>query len=144
MMNYKRMFGTKPKQNVRYPLEKGDNPEMDTSELLDEGGIQQYQSLIEAMQWAISLGRFNITTAVMTLSGFRTAPRIGHLEPVKGVYNYLAKMKHAAICICTEEPDSSSLPNQDFDWCNTVYRDASKLLPTDAPEPLGKHLQFTD
>jgi hypothetical protein len=35
MMNYERMFGIKPKQNVTSPLEKGDNPGMDTSELLD-------------------------------------------------------------------------------------------------------------
>jgi hypothetical protein len=68
-----------------------------TSELLDEKGIQQYQSLIGAVQWAVSIGRIDITTAVMTLSGFRTAPRIGHLEHAKPVYRYLAKMKHAII-----------------------------------------------
>ena len=52
------------------PLEKGDHPELDTSELLDPTGVQQYQSLIGSLQWAISLGRFDIATAVMTMSGF--------------------------------------------------------------------------
>ena len=36
--------------------------------------------MIGAMQWAISIGRFDIATAVMSLSSFRVAPRIGHLD----------------------------------------------------------------
>jgi hypothetical protein len=55
-------------------------PETDMSDFLHPDGVQQYQSLIGAMQWAVSIGRFDITTAVMTLSGFRAAPRKGHLE----------------------------------------------------------------
>ena len=95
---YEFMFGYKPKMNVSSPLEKGDHPEINTMELvLDQEGIQNYQSLIGAMQWAVSIGRIDITTAVMSLSGFRTAPCLGHLERAKRVYGYLAKMKHAVI-----------------------------------------------
>jgi hypothetical protein len=94
---YEQMFGCKPSTKVSSPLEKGDHPKIDTSDLLDEKGIQQYQSLIGAMQWAVSIGRIDITTAVMTLSGFRTAPRIGHLDRAKRVYGYLYKMKYAMI-----------------------------------------------
>ena len=32
---YEQMFGAKPKHNVTSPLEKGDHPELDTSDLLD-------------------------------------------------------------------------------------------------------------
>jgi hypothetical protein len=39
------LVGTSPAQNVS-PPEKGDHPEMDTSELCDEPGIETYQSLI--------------------------------------------------------------------------------------------------
>ena len=77
---YERLFGTKPKDVYTSPLEKGDHPEMDTSELLDSTGIQQYQSMVGAMQWAVSIGRLDITTAMMTLSSFRVAPCMGHLE----------------------------------------------------------------
>ena len=70
MKTYKTMFGDKPSLRFHSPLEKGDHPELDTSEILDETGIQQYQSLIGSLQWAISLGRFDIATAVMTLSSF--------------------------------------------------------------------------
>ena len=81
--SYESMFGSKPKTTYSSPLEKGDHPETDMTELLDAEGIQKYQSLIGAMQWAVSIGRINITTAVMMLSGFRTAPRIEHLDRTK-------------------------------------------------------------
>ncbi len=66
---YKCIFGSKPKQNVTYPLEKGDHPELDMSDELDANGIKDYQLLIGALQWSVSLGRIDITTAVMTMSG---------------------------------------------------------------------------
>ena len=71
---YERLSGTKPKDLYTSPLEKGDHPEMDTSELLNSTGIKQYQSMVGAMQWAVSIGRLDITTAVMTLSSFRVVP----------------------------------------------------------------------
>jgi hypothetical protein len=70
MASYEQFFGSKPSQKFTSPLEKGDHPETDTSEFLDSMETQQYQSLIGAMQWAVSIGRLDITTAVMTLSSF--------------------------------------------------------------------------
>jgi hypothetical protein len=140
---YERLFGCKPKQTYRSPLEKGDHPEMDTTELLDADGIQIYQSLVGAMQWAVSLGRFDISTAVMTLSGFRAAPRIGHLDRAKRVYGYLAQFKHATIRFRTHEPDYSSIPEQDYDWMFSVYGDVEEQIPHDAPIPLGKKVRIT-
>ena len=46
---YEKMFGEKPKQMVLSPLEHGDHPELDDSELLDENGIHQCQSLIGSL-----------------------------------------------------------------------------------------------
>ena len=82
MDNFKRTFGEAPKQNVTSP----DHPELDESEYLDQGGITQYQSTIGALQWVVSIGRFDIQTAVMTLSSFRAAPRRGHLDRAKRIY----------------------------------------------------------
>ena len=84
--SYEHMFGCKPKQNVLSPLDKGDCPELNMSDPLEGDPIQQYQSLVGAMQWAESIGRFDITTVVMT-------------------YGFLAKMKHAIIRVWTEDPD---------------------------------------
>ena len=77
---HERLFGCKPSQKCYSPLEKGDHPELDTTEELDMDGIKKYQSVIGALQWTIILGRFDVATAVMTISGFRVAPRQGHLD----------------------------------------------------------------
>jgi hypothetical protein len=140
---YERMFGSKPKLNVLSPLEKGDHPEIDTSDLLEPKEIQMYQSLVGSMQWAVSLGRLDIATAVMTLSGFRAIPRVGHLERAKRVVGYLAKMKHAVIRFRVSEPDYTDLPEYEYDWEQTVYGDVKEDLPTDAPEALGNYVTLT-
>jgi hypothetical protein len=141
--NYERMFGEKPRLNIHSPLEKGDHPELDVSEFLDEDGVQQYQSIIGSLQWSISLGRLDICTAVMTLSGYRSMPRRGHLDRAKRVCCYLARMKHAVIRFRTDEPDYSDLPTQEYDWERSVYGNVSEDIPNDAPEPLGRHVTLT-
>jgi hypothetical protein len=50
------------------PLEKGDHPELDTSELCTTEQIAQYQSMIGALQWIVSNGRFDINTSIMTMN----------------------------------------------------------------------------
>lgn len=65
---YFHMFRTKLKQTYSSPLEKGDHPELNTSEELGVDGIKQFQSMVGTAQWAISLGRFDISTAVATMS----------------------------------------------------------------------------
>jgi hypothetical protein len=139
---YERMFGSKLKTNnkITSPLVKGDHPEIDSSAFLEEEGIQQYQSLIRQLRWAISLGRFDIAVVIMMMmSAFRSAPRKGNLDQVKRIYGYLSKMRHSAIQICTEEPDYSDIPRTEYNWEFSVYRGAKEELPEDAPEPLGKH-----
>ncbi len=102
--SYERMFGSKPRTNkITSPLVKGDHPEIDDSAFLEEEGIQQYQLLIGQLQWAISLGRFDIAVAItMTMSAtmmsaFRSAPRKGHLNRVERICDYLSKMRHSVI-----------------------------------------------
>jgi hypothetical protein len=138
--SYKQMFGTSPPSNILSPIEKGDHPEMDTSELLDAEGIERYQSLIGSLQWAVSLGCMDISTAVMTMSSFRAAPREGHLERVKHIVGYMSKMRHGTIRVRTAEPDFLSYGMPHYDWMSTVYGDCHKDIPNDAPPPLGKYV----
>jgi hypothetical protein len=119
------------------PLEKGDHPELDDTPFLEADGIQDYQSIIGSTQWAISLGRLDIQTAVMTLSSFRTAPRIGHPERAKRVVRYLVRFKHGAIKFRVKIPDYSNLPDHNVGWDTSVYDGASEDIPKDAPRPLG-------
>ena len=62
--SYERMIKEKPRKS-RPPLEGGDHPELDTSELCDEHQTKQFQTLIGQLQWLISLGRFDIAVHVM-------------------------------------------------------------------------------
>jgi hypothetical protein len=141
--NYERIFGESPRQNFTSPIEKGDHPELDISDLLDQQGIATYHSLIGALQWVVTTGRFDVLTAVMTLSGFREAPKRGHLERIKRVYGYLSKMRHGMIRVRTEEPDYSDIPDFEYDWCKGVYGTLEELKPTDAPQPLGNYVTLT-
>jgi hypothetical protein len=98
--------------------------------------------MIGALQWGVTIGRFDINTAIMTMSGFRMAPGIGHLNRLKHIYGYLMKMKRACIKVRTEEPDYSDLPDNTYDWTYTVYGEVKELVPEDSTQPLGKYVTF--
>jgi hypothetical protein len=93
--------------------------------------------MIGAFQGIVTIGRFNINTAVMTMYVFCTAPRVGHINRLKRIYGYLLKMKHDSIRIRTDEPDFSDLPDNVHDWTYSVYGQVEELLPEGAPETLG-------
>ena len=139
---YETIHNEKPKK-YSSPIEKNDHPELDESELLSIDGQKQYQSMIGALQWVVSLGRFDIATAVMTMSRFRAEPRIGHMTRVKQIYGYLRVHNLGAIRVRTGIPDYSDLREQDFDWLNTTYGNVEELVPKDIPTPLGKEVILT-
>ena len=140
--NCYRIFGTWPKPATS-PLTAGDHPELDTSELLNEDDQKVHQSLIGALQWVIQIGRFNIQTAVMTLSNYRAMPRQGHLDRVKRIHGYLSKMHHATIKIRTGAPDYSNIPVKLYDWEYSCYADAREEIPLDAPKLKRKPVTMT-
>ena len=137
--SYERMFKEKPRKS-RPPLEGGDHPELDTSELCDEHQTKQFQTLIGQLQWLISLGRFDIAVHVMSLSRFRAQPRKGHLDRAKRIVGYLLFLPDGAVRFRIGEPDFSSLKDQEYDWTRTVYSGACEQIPHDIPKPLGKHV----
>jgi hypothetical protein len=140
---YVHLFGSKPSTKPTSPLPSGDHPEMDDSEFLGSRETQQYQSLVGALQWAVTIGRFDIATAVMTMSSFRAMPRRGHLDRLKRMYGYLSNMNVAEIKIRTGEPDYSSYPDREFGWENTIYGGAKEMIPKNLPKPLGKYVTLT-
>lgn len=96
METYYQMFGQPPKE-FSLPLDGGNHTELDTSPELNEDGVKKYQSMIGSLQWAISLGRFFIVTAVMSMSSFRACPQEGHLDRLRRIYGYLHEMHHVII-----------------------------------------------
>ena len=73
---YEQIFGSLPSKRTSFPLDKDDHPELDDSSLLEEPDIKIYQSLIGSLQWAITLGHFDISIAVMVMSWFWIAPKL--------------------------------------------------------------------
>jgi hypothetical protein len=136
---YEQMIGESPKQIVPAPLEKGDNPELDTSKLLDSKGIEMYQSIIGALQEVVTIESLDITTAVMTMAGFRTAPRVRHPDQLKRVYGYLSKMLRSR----TEEPEYSYLPGYTNDMSWSGCGEMTDIFPHEQPEPLGNYVILT-
>ena len=86
--SYKKMFPNENFINAQSPLQENDHPELDNSELCNEEQITKYMSMIG--QWAITLGRYNILSQVMSMSRLRLAPKVGHLERMKRFYGYVA------------------------------------------------------
>ena len=73
--NYNKLFpGETIQKRYRQPLETNDHPELDVTAFCNENEIEIYQSLIDSMQWAVSIGRMDVQTAVMTMSSFREQP----------------------------------------------------------------------
>ena len=140
---YVQLFGFKPSTKALTPLEKGDHPKIDDSEFLNAQDTQMYQSLVRAMQWAISIGHFDISKVVMTLSSLWAQPCCGHLKCIKHICGYLYKLKDAEICVCTEELDYSDIQEEEYKWSKSVYGNVSEVVLKDAPDPLGNYVTLS-
>ena len=71
---YVRLFDTEASKGLKTPLEKNDNPELDTSEILEGQEVNHYLTMVGQLQWVITLGRFDIQAQVITMSTFRAQP----------------------------------------------------------------------
>jgi hypothetical protein len=138
------MFGNDAKL-YSCPLDKHDHPEVDETEMLDDNGIKRYQSLIGALQWAITLGRFDIQCAVMTMGRFRAAPRKGHLERLKRIIGYLRHYPDATVRFRTGIPNHEARGDPPtYDWMHSVYgRSSDEQNPPGMPTPRGKPMRIT-
>ena len=79
----------------------------------------------------------------MTVSGFRVAPREGHIDHLRRICGYLCKMKHGYLGVRTGEPNYTDMETTTYNWTRTVYVDVKEVLPLDAPKPLGKPVVLT-
>jgi uncharacterized small protein (DUF1192 family) len=141
--NYERIFGSLPKK-YSAPLDKDDSPELDLSDDLNEDQTRLYQSLIGALQWCVTLGRFDIAVSVMTMSSFRAAPKEGHLERLKRIYGYLRKHPEGAIRFRTSIPQNDKMfCMPEYDWMYTIYGNCEEEIPPGLPTPKGKTVRMT-
>ena len=142
---YTQLFGEPPATYLSPSLAK-DHPELDTTESCLSQEVIQFQSLIGALQWTISLCRFDIAHAVMSLSRYKNSPLKGHLDRAKRIVGYLRKYPHACIRFRTgipyhEEQYGEQPPSHD--WMHSVYGSPKEQLPPNAPEPRGNPVRTT-
>ena len=83
------MFG-EALRKARTPLIQSDHLELDTTQFCGQEEIKHFQTLIGQVQWLITLGRFDISVFVMSLSRFHAQPRKGHHERAKMIFGYLS------------------------------------------------------
>jgi len=67
-------------KNTDAPLDASDHPEMDDTDLLIPSKIPIYQMMTGYLEWAVTLGRYDIQYATNTLARFGQKPRDGHLK----------------------------------------------------------------
>jgi hypothetical protein len=125
-------------------MEEGDHLELDLSPELDQDGMRLYQYLIGALQWAVTLGRFDILVGVTTMSSFRVASRQGHLERLQRMYGNLKHQPDGAIQFRTGISDHESRGTpQTYNWINSVYGPNEEELPDNMPTPSDKPFHTT-
>ena len=91
----------------------------------------------------VTFGRFDLHAQLATMSRFRAAPRQRHMARLKRIYSYAIRTRDYSIRFRNDQPDYSFLPDQDFDWTNSVYGDVHEILPDDMSEPFGEAVVTT-
>ena len=140
--SFHQMFPGESLPQVKSPVDKHDHPELDNSELASDDLITKFMCVVGQLQWAVTLGRYDILAHVMSMSRFRLAPKVGHIERMKRIYGYLSRTKHYALRFRTNEPNYMHLPDLEYDWTR-IYGNVLEEIPKDTPEPPGKSVTTT-
>jgi hypothetical protein len=121
------------------------HPELDESEFLSQEDASKYRSFIGSLNWAITLGRFDIQYAASTLARYNMAPREGHLEAVIRVVGYLKKTQklNPKTLVNPELPNHDKYEVKEHDNWKEFYPDAEEELPYDMLKPKGKEMKIT-
>ena len=129
-------------KNYGSPLDAGDHPEMDETDLLPQDNISIYQMMIGCLQWAVTLGRFDVQYATNTLARFAQKPREGHFKRAIRVFGFLKHHQRARLYF---DPTSPSYEGIDFkaeDWTE-CYPDAEEYVDDNLPMPKLQGLPIT-
>jgi len=130
------------KSNI--PFSEDYHPELDESPLVPPEQISLYQSLLGSANWIITLGRFDISYAINTLSRYSMAPREGHMLAMHKVFGYLRILPKGKILIDVSHPHIRQKAEiaKDQEWIE-FYPDAVENIPYDKPEPRGELCTLT-
>ena len=122
-------------KNYGSPMEVGDHPELDDTDLLYGEEISLYQMLIGCAQWAVTLGRYDIQYATNTLARYAAQPRRGHYDRALRLFGYLKHYDKARILFDPSDPNYEGLDFLKNDWTD-LYPDAQEAISNDMPIPM--------
>ena len=125
------------------PMAEDYHPELDESALLDEEQSTRYRSIIGSLMWAITLGRFDIQYATVTLARYANAPREGHMQASRRILGYLQKYHKAKLMIDPSKPNYDEFQEPGQEYWKEYYPDAIEELPPDMPVPKGPSCKMT-
>ena len=120
-------------------------PEIDVTNELDEKLLNRYQQLIGILRWAVEIGRIDIMTEVSCLSSHLCNPRIGHLNAVYSIFNYIrvslkkknpGRIVYDARQIIADESMFDLAGRTKEQW-QDFYPDAEEQIPHKMIKPLG-------
>jgi hypothetical protein len=124
-------------KNYGSPMESGDHPEVDESDLLPPSDIPIYQMLIGCAQWAVTIGRFDIQYATNTLARYAIMPREGHMKRCHRLFGYLKHHPNARLLFDPTAPDLSPFEFKTHDWTD-LYPSSEEYTPDYIPTPKTK------
>ena len=127
-------------RNYHSPLEGGYHPELDDTEFLEGDDITKYRMMVGSLNWAVTLGRFDIMFAATTMARYNHLPRVGHLKTLIRIFGYLKHHGKASIKYDLTVPTISEEPMRK-NW-KEMYPDAIEKIPEDQLEPKGKGVQI--
>ena len=109
------------------------DPDLDTTNELDEDQATYYQSQIGILHWIVELGMIDIGTEVSLLASHVALPRKGHLQIVFHIYAYLKKRHNSRMALDPSYPELDMRVFHQADF----YGDVKEAIPNNAPKPRG-------
>lgn len=114
-------------------------PELDEMPTCDNDMASRFRQIIGIFRWAIKLGRFDILTKMSLLSQYQASPRVGHVEALYLIANFLC---HNPMQRIVFDPWTPSLDKSVFmsgECWKDFYGDIMEEDPPDhMPVPLGQ------
>ena len=128
-----RLLGLKLK-NYGSPMLSNDHPELDDTSQLYDNDQALYQMLLGSLQWAVTLGRFDIQYATNTLARYGVMPREGHFQRALRIFGYLKHNDKAKVTFDPRDPELSRIEFIENEWTD-IYPNAQEHLPDNMPTP---------
>jgi hypothetical protein len=140
-----RMFGSLNKYSN--PMETGDHPELDESEVMNDDGHRKFQMLMGILVWVVTIGRIDVAHSTSSLSRFTACPREGHLDRALRVFGYLKKRPNRRVVVDSRDPIYRGGEDAvDLDFTKVLadnYPDAVEEIDVNLPKPLIDEMEIT-